>query len=432
MIKRLFIIARISLIILVSNSLQFCHSEKSIPVVDVEAAMKNMEKIFLSNYVENIRYVPLDMKVLYNNANPEISNNYILTSDGKTCYLHDASGKLISNIGRNGRGPGEYGGVKYRFLIRDKIFLVDIAPDDILKFTLDGTFIAKFRSGFTAKGQKYRFNNALIINDSTIIGGIANWNGKEIYKALVINFDGEVIHSYKNYDFFDLQKDVKQVTSPRPIITLLNDYVYFKEYYNDTLFQLNEDYQLSPKLVFNLGRYKEPVQNRGENIFNIDRNSYFSITSIFYLDENKMIFGLNLNDHFPAKRLTQKTIVGPLGDSYTTWYNSRLVIGIYNFKNNTLVFSEPSSTDDVLATTGFYNDIDAGPKFFPGNVSNGSIMVMHIGFDRLVDYVNSDYFKDFIPKFPEKKERLKLFVDSLSTAGFSNPILMIVTMKDQR
>jgi len=51
----------------------------------------------------------------------------------------------------------------------------------------------------------------------------------------------------------------------------------------------------------------------------------------------------------------------------------------------------------------------------------------YIRFEYLIEHIESKDFKDNIPKFPDRKERLKFFVDSLKNTGFDNPVLMFVT-----
>jgi hypothetical protein len=148
-----------------------------------------------------------------------------------------------------------------------------------------------------------------------------------------------------------------------------------------------------------------------------------------FTKENYLILKCDFNKYFPAKRLTPEIIKLPGIEEITRWHNTRIVIGIYDKITEKLVFSEPTSTDNHLFTSGLYNDIDAGPRFIPDKMINDSTMVMNIRFEYLIEHIESKDFKDNTPRYPEKKKRLESFVDSLSRTGFDNPVLMFVTFK---
>jgi hypothetical protein len=54
-------------------------------------------------------------------------------------------------------------------------------------------------------------------------------------------------------------------------------------------------------------------------------------------------------------------------------------------------------------------------------------MVMNIRFEYLIEHIESNDFIDYIPKYPDRKEKLRNLVDSLKLTGFDNPVLMFVT-----
>ena len=140
-----------------------------------------------------------------------------------------------------------------------------------------------------------------------------------------------------------------------------------------------------------------------------------------------------LGNRFPAKRVNPRPnessdLAGVIQVNDTRkWYNTTTCLGIYDRKNEELLFCEPTSTDNPLYTSGIYNDIDAGPRFLPRKFINDSIMVMTISAKDLKYHIESDEFKSNIPKFPEKKRQLEELANSLSV--FDNPVFMIVTLK---
>ena len=415
----------------------FCQRKKidNIPLIDISSNVKKMGKISLNQFTGNIRYVPLETNTnsllswTYQNFT-DFTDEYILYSDGKICILFDNGGHFIRQIGSRGRGPGEYTGINNVILKSHKIYIHDFFSDDIIEYNLDGGFQNRYKSGFTA--GRYRLEDAIIINDSMIFGNIENRTGHEEYKALIINKSGYIINYYKNYIFFNLEKGVPSAKSPGyAIYYKYRNRIYFKEFLNDTLFLLNKKYQLEPVICFKLGKYKEPLYDRGKSWSQIDLSSYINLDKIFPI-ENYLILACNFNKYFPAKRLTPETLSLPGTEDYTQWYNSKKMLGIYDQRSGNLVFSEPTSTNNHLFTTGFYNDIDAGPRFFPDMIVNDSTMVMKIKFDYFVEHMESVDFKSSNPMFPDRKKRLEYFIDSLKKTGFDNPVLMFVTYRNKK
>jgi hypothetical protein len=107
--------------------------------------------------------------------------------------------------------------------------------------------------------------------------------------------------------------------------------------------------------------------------------------------------------------------------------NTTNVLGIYNIQSNSLVFCEPTSTDNPLFTSGIYNDVDAGPRFYPMKQVNDSTLAMWIEAKQLKDHVASKDFMNSIVKYPEKKKELEILASSLKETD--NPILMLVRLK---
>jgi hypothetical protein len=245
----------------------------------------------------------------------------------------------------------------------------------------------------------------------------------------LINKNGKIERFYKNYIYFDLAPKVHHAQAPgKANIIKYENNVFFKELLNDTLFQIDSNYEITPKYVFYLGKFKEPLSERGKDWSQINLQSYITLIYIIPINDI-LILGCDLNKYFPAKRIHPEIIRLPSGDDYTRWYNTSVVIGFYNTKSGDLKFSEPTSTDNHLSTSGFYNDIDAGPRFLPTNKINDSTLIMKIRFDHLLQHVESEQFKSFSPKYSEKKKRLEILVDSLKKIEYQEPIYMLVTFR---
>jgi hypothetical protein len=400
----------------------------SLKLINIDCIMKSMEKVNLSQFTENIRYVPLENKenIFYDDIKDlDILGNLILVSDMKVCILYDTSGRCISKIGTQGRGPGEYDYATNLELGKNgKIYLQNTY--DLLEYNLDGTFITNYKRTFLTK-DNYYLSSWLNIDDSLFFGHVPNSTGLTEYKALIVNKLGDTKNSYKNYILFNRGQKVSTNLENRAQIYQFNNKIFYKEYYNDTLFYLNDRYKLIPIYAFNLGKFKEPLSERAK-VFPTNRENYIYINEVFQT-ENYLFFDCLLGSQYPAKRVTAKIIYVPNYGKYSSWYNGRSVLGIFNKVTQELIFCKPTSTDNPLFTSGIYNDIDAGPRFFPQKMVNDSTMVMYTAAKDLKDHVASDDFKKNVAKFPEKKKKLEELANSLTE--FDNPILMFVTFKSK-
>lgn len=417
------------LLILPSSCNNRQKNNNTVPLIDIEANVGKMEVLNLSEFTDNIKYVPLESKdnLPYGYTDDlEISGNLILISDRNVCLLYNIDGHFILKVGNIGRGPGEYPYITNIDIGKaGEIYLSD--TEDLYKYRSDGQFINKYINSFL--NESYYLSNWVLIGDSLLFGHVPNSTGKEENKALLIDKFGHIKHNYKNYILFERDKRISNTLENHAHISKFKDNVFYKELFNDTLFYLSDQLDLLPGFVFKLGKYKASESARKTLNF---EEVYKSIDLYcVFQTENYLFLDLNFGDHFPAKRLTQKKPPAALSgaqflDRYG-WYNTRHALGVYDKRSGSLKFSKPTSTDNPLFTSGLYNDIDAGPRFFPQKQINDSTLVMWVNAEELKNHIASDDFKNCVPKFPEKKRKLEELANKLST--FDNPILMFVTFK---
>jgi hypothetical protein len=254
-------------------------------------------------------------------------------------------------------------------------------------------------------------------------------NGK--IKAIIFDKKGITRFEFKNYIFLDRPTiGVSGSEDSQACFYRYKGKLYFKEEMNDTLFCLTDSFKLCPIASFNIGKYSKPkkyrnmVMERGSGPpEGYNPANYIYLRNVFKIS-NFLLLDCNFGFHTPARRITPKEIMGK-----QLWYNTQSVLGFYSKENMSLVFCKPTSTDNPLFTTGFYNDIDAGPRFYPFKQVNDSTMVMWIEAKNFKEHIASDDFKNNIPKYPEKKKQLEELTKSISE--FDNPVLMFVTFKNK-
>jgi hypothetical protein len=401
-----------------------------ISVVDLEANIKNMQKMYLSQYTDNVRYIPLEtnMDHLIEYIDYlDVTDKFILASDRRSCFLYDKGGHFIRSIGAKGRGPGEYAYINDISLSNERIYIRDLF--DLYEYNLDGTFVKKYKNCYLANGENY-LQDAIIINDSLLLGNLQNRNGRENNKAILVNRYGNIKNYYKNYNLFDLDAGVRMADGIQQsaCINKFNNRTFYLDPMDDTLFCMDDRYKLVPEYVFKLGKYEEPQSERAKGAQGLGYTKFLHVLNVLQT-ENFLFIDCMFTKHFPARRLTPNKLnpIPQFNADIFLWYNMTNALGIYNKKTSKLVFSEPTSTDNYYFTTGLYNDIDGGPRFMPGRMVNDSIMLMILQFPRLRAHIVSDDFKNSKPKYSEKKQRLEALTDSLTKTEIDNPILMLVT-----
>ncbi len=422
-----YVIQTIMVILLLSCCNQSIRKDTSIILIDIEANMNKMEIQNLSCFTDNITYVPLQTSgdnyhswISY----CTLSGNYMLITNLKECFLYNREGKYIKKIGSVGRGPGEYDfALSIGFDSDTNIYVQSLY--DLLEYRKEGSFVKKDKNFFMLNNSMDEFfQNWIIVNDSLFFGLIQNTTGFVHDKAILKNKNNKIIKSYTNYILFKRTTSLSGEMGEEENIDVFKNRVYYKERYNDTLFCLNENFGMIPKYVFMMDKFKQPLSERGEVRHDIYEIKYIFVNCVFQT-ENYLFFDCSFGNQFPAKRLTP--LPTPIPTVNPIWYNTRRVLGIFDKKTKHLIFCKPTSTDNPLFTSGLYNDIDAGPRFFPKKQANDSTMVMYIDAKQLKEHVESDDFKNNVPKYPEKKRELEELASKLTV--FDNPVLMFVTFK---
>lgn len=400
-------------------------------IIDIESNIDNMKRVDLSEFSDNILYVPFDTIDNINlgyGPSFDISEDLIVARDMESSLIiFDRTGRFIVKFGNKGRGPEEYLEISNLcFGKKGNIFFS--SRNDLFEFNSDGSFHQKYSGSFMADNE-YFIDCWHFVNDSSIFGHVQNDTGQSRYKAVLIDNNGRVIKYYRNFDL--LKNEGNRFFSGSAQISEYNNTLFFKEQFVDTLFSLDNNNELIPEYIFNLGRLKIPAITRSSFIEYVQKiYDYVDVEGI-YQTSDYLFLSVNLWKRFPARRKTAKTdvvvIPGGIPNPLLTDYNTTNCLGIYNKETGEFCFCEPTSTDNPLFTSGLYNDIDGGPRFFPAIQVNDSTMVMSVTVMDLKNHIASNDFKKSNPKYPEKKQQLEELVNSLSE--FANPVLMVVTLK---
>ncbi|MGF1587101.1 MAG: 6-bladed beta-propeller [Bacteroidales bacterium] len=401
------------------------NSTSSFTEINIEKKVGSFEKLQLSDYIDDIQYIPLDSDpvLLRSIYQLDFYRGMIAVNDKDNCILYDTSGGYIARIGNQGKGPGEYMfSTNFRFGINGKVYIQD--GRDILIYDLNGTFIRKFDPEINTELSAVR--NWSLYNDSLFLGQLPNQTGKEAYKAVIFDDRGKTIKTLQNWIFLNRESLVNSWIENHANIYQFNGKTFFKESINDTLFFINDQYLFEPAYYFKLGKYGEPVANRelvaGSAEWKSSANYIYN--NNVYEQKNHFFIDLSFYEkHSPVKRDEPVEKYGTISEYYTF-----VVLGVFDKITKELAFSEPSPIDNQFLNTGLYNDFDGGLNFYPKERVNDSILAMWIDAYIIKEHVDSDAFKNSNPKYPEKKKELEVLAARL--AENDNPVLMLVKLKE--
>ena len=317
----------------------------------------------------------------------EIINDKIFVGsfpDGLLVY--NKVGQLISKIGRRGFGPGEY---KYGDdfalnTIGEFLYINDRTK--IVKYDSNGNFVYEFPlTQFGTKFNDIKYKAGLLYLAEGISMGYAK------YDWVIIDTLGTLINEKLNYipTFYTKWGGSGKFMQNREKIYYYNDF-------NDTIFSLTTE----DNMFFDKGTFRLPVND-------IERfGDYLNIYSILLTSRYLYLW---------------------------YYYNGFDYSGIIDIKKNEYTITSKNNDKDrcQFYGPGIPNDIDGGLNFQAFNhfVSMEDEYLVGWFFPyELKAHVTSDAFKNFTPKYPEKKRELEQLANSLSEND--NPVLMIVKLKE--
>jgi beta-lactamase regulating signal transducer with metallopeptidase domain len=413
-------------LVIVSFLLLSCKlSNKQNINIDLESNIGNFKELTLSQLNAKISYLPLSNSQLNpfsRSISIDVSEDFILINDNKQCLLYDKNGKILAKIYEKDRSENEKGVLnKSRFGPPNIIYIKNTF--NLMEFDYSGKYLRTIDIN-KEKSKEFYFSSWEPINDSLIFVQIPNDSGIEKSKATIFNSNGVPVYRYTNYITLNRPRRMISPWDGNAGFSFYKNHFYFKEIFNDTLFYLSSDYNLVPELVFNLGKYSEPDSIRENFLRKGNPSGYVYINNTFQ-SKDFLILDCNFTRNIPEPEKVPG--LKQWWEEGRPWYNTTQVLGLYNRSDKTLSFSKLTSTANTLFTTGFYNDIDAGPRFYPAKQINDTAFVMCMTANSFKDHIKSDDFKNNNPKFPDKKRSLEELAGKLTDPD--ELILMYVTVK---
>lgn len=241
------------------------------------------EKISTNGIVSAIDYVilePTPNSLLSRIQLIVVTSKYIFPWDSHAIYQFDRSGKFIRKIGKSGKGPGEYQGV--RDLVADEskglLYILPNWTRNVLVYDFNGKYIRtiNFPGSYDkvdiVEGKYLVFQSA-VLEPSLLSTEILDMNGKSIYK-----FNSRVFKNTKDMPFGRGWSNVTYT---------YNHNLFVKESRSDTVYRITSK-GLIPHFVFNFAEQKPPIIipdkeiEKFVRIFNISETDKYIISFFHY------------------------------------------------------------------------------------------------------------------------------------------------------
>lgn len=266
----------------------FC---QKLPVINLVPALERPSNINLSDFLESLSYVSLGTTPeCLIDINPDIlvTKDYILSTTGKRCLqFNRKNGAFIREIGKYGRGPGEFRSTYLGFLNeQSSTYYFQGWNGTFVKYTLDGVFRGNVKiplydesihsSSFT---DRYSF-----LDDTTLVCSFYFFEGIKNKSLLVFNEKGKIIKIFPNSNI-SIKKQDHTLSRSGEILFYRNDNkLFFYNMYNDTVFQLDRT-RFIPSFIVNRGKYCPPFESRWWPSEKRNKANFISLLPVYF--ENK-------------------------------------------------------------------------------------------------------------------------------------------------
>ncbi|MGB5989727.1 MAG: 6-bladed beta-propeller [Marinifilaceae bacterium] len=254
--------------------------KEEIPVLDVESAINNPVEFDLKDYVESTKYIALETKkecLLSALGSVHFYGKDIYLSTRTDIYKFSESGKFIKQLGRHGRGPGEY---NYIFDLSINRMKQELCVSDykyIVRYDTTGNFIAK------NKMENPTGIATVQINKDGLYFLRHSHSPKDTVAIDIFDKDFKLVKKIKN-------SIVRQVgTNWQARMSEYDGKFFYSSLVNDTIFSVDKKLENHPEMILNFGKYKSAPSDI--DYFNKNlRNVYTSDSYI--IGDNLMVLDL--------------------------------------------------------------------------------------------------------------------------------------------
>jgi hypothetical protein len=402
--KHVYIIILAILFIACQNKTKETKSNSKYPItINFKDHFKNYQEVKLSEIADQIEYIKLENKTDCFVKYPGlvyVCDSCIFTAQYKSVLKFDRKGKFICQIGKLGKGPGEYANCMGLSIDeKEKLLYVNSGSSKkIIVYDWNGKYIRSLQHK-----NVWHFE---MLDSTKVATIIINISGSEKSKLLISNTKGDTLNSLPNSEMFNKPKaKFTMLGNSGQGFYTFNSILHVTPQYDDTIFSVQSAQKIIPKYIIDKGEYKLPTKYRMER---------YTDYKAFQAKARKYIFTKTLE--------TNRFLLLPYHNASEYKYDK---IALYN-KESQELFSVGNSNEN---TNGFTNDLDGYGHFVPSHIQNTKYF---IDFTSAVNFL--DKHDELIQQIKENnipKNCTPQFIDFVkSVKEDDNLVLQIIHLKE--
>jgi len=361
------------------------HKKNTLPikVIPVASAVGNYNILNLSDYIAEIKYIPLETNnsaligriwhINFENEKILIESSFeALTSN---CFLFDDKGKFCCKIGDYGQGPNDYLDVRHTFIFDNYIYIMDVIGNKLLIYNANGFLVENKKlqiNEITKKhNEYYMYHHIFPLKKDTFVMNVSSPYGYYPKAVLFEANQSKIIKEYPNNVKIDKRQPGGTFCEFGNMYRFKDDVRAYKAI-NDTIFTIDQSLDMKEAFIFESGKYKLPLSfiEQKEPIASENYIIPFEIFESF----DYIFIDFDFGNFAPEPY----EIINKVGMSVAQTH----VYGV--FKKNTgeiTLMKQP-----IKGKLGFRNDVDNGPVLWPQYISSNNELVTYISVEDFLDY----------------------------------------------
>lgn len=367
--------------------------KERIEIINLTKGLKNSRQINLSEIASDIEYISLEtVKDSYIGyiEHVKFCNGFIFILDSKSngIYIFNNKGKYVTQINRNGKGPGEYIRI-YDLEISPKdtsIFVFDVEVHKLIKYDFKGQFVREWR---LQEQSSCAF--ALLDELSFVFLTAYPRNAyNDGYSLTVYDSNLNILNKFVNKDILPKEVAYSMQTTGNYTLQFYCDTLTYWERKKDIVYKITDTKTVFPKYKI---VYPNPMPLNGEI-----KNGYNGLFGFIETCNYMFFWGDYNNNPF-------RTLYSKITKETTT---------------NSLKYRDELNY-------GFINDLDGGYTFYPDEAtSDGKIYCTFSLFELKQFLAKKSNIKTEVVSELNRAELMNLVENSKPE---DNKCIMIVTLK---
>jgi hypothetical protein len=344
--------------------------------INLETDITHTSSIPLSSICSNLEYVPLETGpdcMLSGITHIYVSDSSLYVTDGSALLLFNRTGGFVSQIGSQGRGPGEYKNITDFTIDNSRQEICILEPRIVHVFDFNGKHKRDLNIDppcyqfISLQGGSFMFHT--FYYPPSIAEPVPSWH--------ITDNEGVVQMDINSFN----RDNLGFIVAPPAPLYMFNGSPHFMETGTDTLHYL-DNHENKPYAIFNPGKMRmEP--------FKTDEDMSDTTDKIWVWDilEDKDLLYIRISWNFT--------------DSITN-----------------CIYNKQEKRFTALKENGFVNDIDGGLPFWPAKIQNDKMLIGYADAFDMIKYYKGKTLEN------NKMDRFVSVINQLEET--SNPVLILV------